>query len=60
LRTGACGAGGARRNDDEEADKRAVAGAGNSGESTGSVRADNNQPKSGSKDVQNITLNVIF
>jgi hypothetical protein len=43
-----------------EAGKRAVAGAGNSGESRGSPRADNNQPKSGSKDVQNISLNVIF
>jgi hypothetical protein len=28
--------------------------------SGGSARADNNQPKSGSKDVQHITLNVIF
>jgi hypothetical protein len=27
---------------------------------TASARADINQPKSGSKDVQNITLNVIF
>jgi hypothetical protein len=38
----------------------ATAGAGNSGRSKGSARADNNQPKSGSKDVQNITLNVII
>jgi hypothetical protein len=30
-------------------------GAGNSGKSRGSVRADINQPKSGSKDVQNVT-----
>jgi hypothetical protein len=37
-----------------------MAGAGNGGGSGGSARADNNQPKSGSKDVQNITLNVIF
>jgi hypothetical protein len=42
------------------ADKRAAPGAGNSGKSRGSARADNNQPKSGSKDDQNITLNVIF
>jgi hypothetical protein len=40
--------------------KAATVGAGNSGCSKGSVRGDNNQPKSGSKDVQNITLNVIF
>ena len=31
------------------------AGAGNGGKSRGSARADNNQPKSGSEDVQNIT-----
>ena len=56
----ACGAGGACRDNDEEADKCAAAGEGNSGKSRGSARTDNNQPKSGSKDVQNITLNVTF
>jgi len=45
---------------DEEADERTATGAGNSGESRDSVRADNDQPKSGSKDVHNIALNVIF
>jgi hypothetical protein len=47
-RTGSSRAGGARHDTNEEADERATAGAGN------------NQPKSGSKDVQNITLNIIF
>jgi hypothetical protein len=42
------------------ADKRAAVGTGYSGESRGRERADNNQPKSGSKDVQNITLNKKF
>jgi hypothetical protein len=42
------GAGGAHRNEVEEADERAAAGAGNSGESRGSARVDNNQPKSSS------------
>jgi hypothetical protein len=37
-----------------------MAGADNSGHSGGSAREDKNQPNSGSKDVQNITLNVIF
>jgi hypothetical protein len=40
--------------------KAATVGAGNSGCNEGSARADNNQPKSGSKDVQKSTLNVIF
>ena len=39
----------------EEAGKRAMVGAGNSDKSRGSTRVDNNQPKGGSKDVQNIT-----
>ncbi len=43
--------------DDVETDECVAAGA---GKSRGSARADNNQPKSGSKDVQNIYLNVIF
>jgi len=38
----------------------AITGAGNGGRSGGSARADNNQPNIGSKDVQNITLNVLF
>ena len=37
-----------------------MAKAGNSAKSRGSARADINQPKSGSNDFQNITLNVIF
>jgi len=49
-------AGSACPDNDEEADTHASAGAGNSGESRGSARADNNQPKSGSKDVQNICV----
>ena len=40
----ACGAGGTHCNDDKEVGERAMAGAGNSGKSRGSVRADVNQP----------------
>ena len=46
-------AGGACPDNDEEADAHAVEGAGNSGESRGSARADNNRPKIGSNSSRN-------
>ncbi len=49
------GADGVRCDYDEEVGKCANAGAGNGGKSRDSVRVDNNQPKRGSEDVQNIT-----
>ena len=39
------GDGGTRHDNDQEVCKRATAGAGSGGESRGSTRADNNQPK---------------
>ncbi len=51
----ACGVGGARHDDNEEVGECATAEVGNRGKIRGSARADNNQPKSDCKDVQNIT-----
>ena len=56
----ACRAGGAHCDDDEEVGERTTAGAGNGDESRGSARADNNQPKIGSKDAQNISWSVKY